>query len=81
MMNFLHQLAHSLRQAAEQRLRSWTRPANHGPVLNAGLDLTRCRSELVMENALLRQQLIVLERGSGLAFASYARQIRRPQLN
>jgi hypothetical protein len=34
-----------------------------------------------MENALLRQQLFVLERGLGLAFASYARQIRRPQLN
>ena len=68
-MSFLHQLAHSLRQAAEHRLRKWTRPENHGPVLNAALDLTRCRSELVMENALLRQQLIVLER-----------QITRPQL-
>jgi len=67
-MNFLHQLAHSLRQAAGQRLRSWTRPENHGPVLNAALDLTRCKSELLMENALLRQQLIVLER-----------QITRPQ--
>jgi len=62
-MNFLHQLAHSLRQAAEKRLRKWTRPENHGPVLNAALDFTRCRSELVMENALLRQQLIALERG------------------
>ncbi len=36
--------------------------------LNAALDYIRCRSELVMENALLRQQLIVLER-----------QITRPQ--
>ena len=33
------------------------------------MDLTRCRSELVMENPLLRQQLIMLER-----------QITRPQL-
>ena len=66
-MSFLHQLAHSLRQAVEQRLWKWTKPENHGAVLNAALDLTRCRSELVMENALLRQQLIVLER-----------QIRRP---
>jgi hypothetical protein len=66
-MSFLRQLAHSLRQAVQQRLRNWTRHENHGPVLNAALDLTRCRSELVMENALLRQQLIVLER-----------QIRRP---
>ena len=67
-MNFLHQLAHSLRQAVEKRLRSWTRPENHGLVLNAALDFTRGRSELVMENALLRQQLTLLER-----------QIRRPQ--
>jgi hypothetical protein len=29
----------------------------------AGLEVTRCRSEVVMEKALLRQQLIVLERG------------------
>ena len=62
-MSLLHQLAHSLRQAAEQLLRKWTRPENHGPVLNAALDFTRCRSKLVLENALLRQQLIVLERG------------------
>ena len=68
-MSLLHQLEHSPRQAVKQRLRKWTRPENHGPVLNAALDLTRCGSELVMENALLRQQLIVLER-----------QIRRPQL-
>jgi len=29
--------------------------------LNAGLDLTRCKSELALENALPRQQLIALE--------------------
>jgi hypothetical protein len=31
-------------------------------VINAALDLTRSKSELVLENALLRQQLIVLQR-------------------
>ncbi len=69
-MSFLQQRVHSLHQAAKQRLRQWTKPDNHPLALNAGLDLTRCKSELVLENALLRQQLIVLER-----------QIKRPQLN
>ena len=62
-MSLIHQLAYSLHQTVERRLRRWTGPENHGPALNAPLDLTRCRSELVMENALLRQQLIVHERG------------------
>ena len=35
---------------------------NDALVLNAVLGLTRTRSELVLENALLRQQLIVLKR-------------------
>jgi putative transposase len=52
----------SLCQAAKQRLRRWTKPDNHALVLNAALDLTRGKSELVLENMLLRQQLIVLKR-------------------
>ncbi len=62
-MSRIQQLVHSLRQAVEQRLRDWTGPENHGPVLNAALDFSRCRPELVIENAPLSQQLIVLERG------------------
>ena len=61
-MSFLHQRVHSLHQAVKQWLRQWTKPDNHALALNAGLDLTRCKSELVLENALLRQQLLVLER-------------------
>ena len=38
---------------------------SHALVLNAAVDLTRSRSELVLENMLLRQQLIVLNRGVG----------------
>lgn len=68
-MNFLRQIAHILSQAVIQRLRQWTRPDNHTLVINAALDLTRSKSELVLENALLRQQLIVLQR-----------QIKRPKL-
>jgi len=67
-MSLIHQLAYSLHQAVEQRLREWARPENHGPAVNAALDLTRCKSELVLVNALLRQQLTVLEH-----------QIRRPK--
>ena len=71
-MSLLHQLVRSLRQAVEQRHRNWTRPERYGPVLNAALGLIRCRSELVMENALLLQQLIVLERQIAPGLASHA---------
>ena len=51
-------------------LREWTKPDNHGLVGGAVADATRNKSELMLENALLRQQLIVLER-----------QVKRPQLS
>jgi putative transposase len=63
-MNFLRQIAHSLSQVVIQRLRQWTQPDNHTLVLNAALDLTRSKSELLLELALLRQQLIVFQRQS-----------------
>jgi putative transposase len=59
----------SLRQSAKQRLRQWTKPDNHVLVLNAVVDLTRSKQELVLENMLLRQQLVVLKR-----------QVKRPTL-
>jgi hypothetical protein len=52
----------SVCQAAKQRLCRWTRPDNHGPVLDAALDLTCTNSQLLLENMLLRWQLIVLKR-------------------
>ena len=45
-----------------ERLREWTRPNNHSLVGGAVADATRSKSELMLENALLRQQLIVLDR-------------------
>jgi hypothetical protein len=50
-------------------IKRWTKPAT--PVLIIGIlsDMTRSHTDLVVENALLRQQLIVLNR-----------QIKRPQL-
>ena len=52
----------SLCQAVKHLLSRWTKPDNDAPVLNTALDLARSRTELVLENALLRQQLIVLNR-------------------
>jgi hypothetical protein len=40
----------------------WVRPTNQSLVLCTVADLTRGRSELVLENAYLRQQMIVLSR-------------------
>ena len=49
---------------AKQRLRQWTHPDNSSDSLPIGTarDLTRSKSELILENAMLRQQLIVLQR-------------------
>jgi hypothetical protein len=46
----------------ESRIRRWVKPANQPLVLGTLTDLTRRRSELVLENAFLRQQVIVLSR-------------------
>ena len=45
------------------------KPDSYDLVLNAAVDLTRSKPELILENMLLRQQLIVLKR-----------QVRRPAL-
>ena len=53
----------------EKHIKLWSKPAI--PVLISGLftDLTRSRTDLILENALLRQQLMVLDR-----------QIKRPMV-
>ena len=61
-MIFLRQSVHLLCQAVKRRFRQWTKPNNHTLILNIALDLARSKSELVLENAFLRQQLIVLQR-------------------
>jgi putative transposase len=67
--SFVRQRMDSLCRLAKQRLRQWTKPDNQALVLNTALDVTRSRRELVLENMLLRQQLIVLKR-----------QVKRPAL-
>ena len=53
----------------QERIKRWIKPATSVLIIDAILDLSRSHTDLVVENALLRQQLIVLNR-----------QIKRPQL-
>jgi len=46
----------------EQAFLQLTQPSRHSLVLSIAADLPRSKSELIAENALLRQQLIVLQR-------------------
>ena len=53
----------------QERIKHWTKPAMSILIIGILSDITRSRVDLVVENALLRQQLIVLNR-----------QVKRPQL-
>ena len=53
----------------QERIKHWTKPATSVLIIGILSDLTRSYTILVVENALLRQQLIVLNR-----------QVKRPQL-
>jgi putative transposase len=48
-------------QWLNQKLQQWSRPTDGRAVLETVTDLLRPKSELVLENALLRQQVIVLQ--------------------
>jgi len=54
----------------QQCIKHWTKPSTAVLISALLADVTRSRSDLIMENAFLRQQLIVLHR-----------QIKRPQLS
>ncbi len=54
-------LVNGVRHAVATHL--WPRPASATHVAGTGADLLRSRAQLLVENALLRQQLIVLRRG------------------
>src|SRR5207248_2387189 len=49
-------------QWLNQKLQQWSKPTAGTVVLDSVTDLMRPKSELVLENALLRQQVIVLHR-------------------
>ncbi len=63
-LNFWKNLGRRLKQ----HLKQWTKPATAILVTETLSDVTRSRADLIAENAMLRQQLIVLNR-----------QIKRPQ--
>ncbi len=46
----------------QERVKFWKKPATSFLIIGAISDLTRSQADLVVENALLRQQLIVLNR-------------------
>jgi hypothetical protein len=48
--------------ALQKRVLQWIKPLTTSLVLGTFADLTRCKAELLAENALLRQQLIILRR-------------------
>jgi putative transposase len=56
-------------QRVQDKVLGWTKPGNSGLVVGALQDFPRSRTALMLENALLRQQLIVLKR-----------QVKRPAL-
>src|ERR1035437_8476429 len=49
-------------EMVRRRLLAWTKPADTGQVLGTLADLARSKPELIAENALLRQQLVILRR-------------------
>ncbi len=56
-------------ERVQDKILGWTKPRNGGLVVGALQDMPRSKTELMVENALLRQQLIVLKR-----------QVKRPVL-
>ena len=47
---------------SESTLHQWLKPSSQSLVFGTLADLTRCRSDLVLENVMLRHQVIVLSR-------------------
>ncbi len=62
MLSSIWNACKNLFNRAKESLKKWTKPATVTLALGAIQDLTRSKSDLVVENAILRQQLIVLKR-------------------
>jgi putative transposase len=62
-VTFIKRMTRMCLQLLHRRFIDWTKPDTTSPLLLGTLtDLARSKSELVAENALLRQQLILLKR-------------------
>jgi putative transposase len=57
---YVGRVVHTGLKLIEQTVKTWTKPNTATAVINALADMTRTKPELIAENALLRQQLIVL---------------------
>ena len=62
MISFLRQCFEFLLIEVTQYIQRWVKPSNPPLFAGTALDLTRSKTELILENAFLRQQLIVLNR-------------------
>src|SRR5215472_15034330 len=62
MFTFIACLTHCYVQSLHHRFVAWTKPDTTSLMPGMLTDLARSKSELVAENALLRQQLIILRR-------------------
>ena len=62
LFHWLPQLFERFVTFLEQAFLHLTQPSRHSIVLSTALDLTRTKSDLITENAPLRQQVIVLHR-------------------
>ena len=61
-LSLLWQVIRQVVEKAEKGFKRWTKPAPYTLLKGVAADLLRSKSELMAENALLRQQLIVLQR-------------------
>jgi putative transposase len=61
-LTFIKRLTGLCLQSLHHRFVAWTKPSTTALILGTLTDLARSKSELVAENALLRQQLIILLR-------------------
>jgi len=61
-LTFVTGMTHLCLQSLHQRFVSWTKPNTTSFLMGTLTDLAKNKSELVAENALLRQQLIMLRR-------------------
>jgi len=61
-LGMLQKRANVILRAVHTRFLRWTKPATRTPVRGAIADVTMSKAALVAENALLRQQLSVLQR-------------------
>jgi putative transposase len=69
LLRVMHNHLARLRQWVITKLRVWTKPYPHMFIIGTLTDLRRSKHQLMLENALLRQQLIVV-----------SRQVKRPKL-